>query len=307
MLKHDPSFESYFHAFLHHLMLDKGLTQNTLDAYRNDVRRYLDFLRTQGVMDITLGCSEPIRSLISTLTHYGMAASSLSRNISAIRMFHRFLLSEGISREDPTQLIDLPKRGQKLPTVLDISEVEALLNQPDLSTPLGLRDRTMLEMLYATGSRVSELTGISCGDLQPEEGTVRIFGKGSKERIVPVGDVALSWARRYIQDVRPSLVKKNLSGDILFLGFKGHPLSRVSVWKMIKGCAGAAGIQKNVSPHTLRHSFATHLLEGGADLRAVQEMLGHADISTTQIYTHLDREYLKEVIHSFHPREQRNR
>ena len=245
------------------------------------------------------------REFIVLLNTLGLAESSVVRNISSIRVFHKFLLLEELVKTDPSQNIEVPKRGRKLPVFLELQEVIQLLNQPDLSTNRGIRDRALFEFLYATGMRVSELIGISQSDLIREEKFVRVFGKGSKERIVPVGDVAFSYIDRYLKVVRPSLAKKQIGRGVLFLSMRGKPLTRMAVWKILKAYVEAAGIRKNVSPHTLRHSFATHLLEGGADLRSVQEMLGHADISTTQIYTHLDREYLKEVIQTFHPREQK--
>jgi integrase/recombinase XerD len=220
-------------------------------------------------------------------------------------MFYRFLQSEKIVTSDPTTEIEIPKRIQKLPIYLEIEEIRRLLSQPDLSEQKGIRDRAILEFLYATGVRVSELIQVSQTDIMQDEKFARVLGKGSKERLVPIGDTALAFIAAYQQTVRVNLAKKRLAGDILFLNMRGQPMSRVAVWKLIKAYVLQANIQKEVSPHTLRHSFATHLLEGGADLRSVQEMLGHADISTTQIYTHLDREYLKEVIQTFHPREQK--
>ena len=290
--------------FLDYILLDKGLSQNTLSAYKHDISRFSDLMEERGIDDLTQCRADDIRDFIVTMTNLGLSSSSLSRNISSIRMFYRYLLGEGILTADPTQNIDLPKIGRTLPVVLEIHEITQLLEQAVVSKPVGLRDRAMLEFMYATGVRVSELIGLKQADLDIEEGFVRVFGKGAKERMVPVGDVALRYVKRYAVSVRPDFAKQALGGDTLFLSVRGRKLTRVAVWKMLKAYALKAGIVKNVSPHTLRHSFATHLLEGGADLRSVQEMLGHADISTTQIYTHLDREYLKEVIHSFHPREQ---
>jgi len=232
-----------------------------------------------------------------------MSSSSLARNITSIRMFHRYLLSEDINTSDPTSQIEIPKMQKKLPIVLEIPEIEKLLNQPKPSTPKGVRDKALLEFLYATGVRVSELITVTQSNLLCEEKVVRIFGKGSKERLVPIGDVALSCVDFYLQTVRPKLAIRRLGGDTLFLSLRGRPLTRMAVWQILKHYVQQADIRKRISPHTFRHSFATHLLEGGADLRAVQEMLGHVDVSTTQIYTHLDREYLRDVIQTFHPRE----
>jgi len=302
----NPTFESLLSRFLDHLLLDKGLSKNTHAAYRNDLQRYLSFLQERGIQDIAQSRTSEIRELIRSLSEMGMASSSLARNITSIRMFHRFLLEEEILENDATTNVEVPKMGRKLPVVLEIHEVERLLEQPDFSQPKGVRDKALLEFMYATGVRVSELVGLTQSDLMEEEGFARVFGKGSKDRIVYVGEVAISTIGQYRREVRPSLAAKGRGGDVLFLSMRGRPLTRVAVWKMLKAYVLEAGIGKRVSPHTLRHSFATHLLEGGADLRSIQEMLGHADISTTQIYTHLDREYLKEVIATFHPREQKD-
>jgi len=298
-----PIYKKNLDDFIHTLIFERGLSQNTAAAYRNDIRRYLEFLQINHINTFAEINSDPVHNLIASLSHYGMSPSSLSRNISAIRMFHRFLISERFMQSDPTADVDLPKGGRKLPTVLNIQEIETILQQPDTAKSSGLRDRTLMECLYATGVRVSEIISITQYALNAEQGFVRIIGKGSKERIVPVGEVALAFLDRYCKEIRPALAAKKRAGDILFLNMRGRPLSRVWIWKMIKTYGEMAGIEKNISPHTFRHSFATHLLEGGADLRAVQEMLGHADISTTQIYTHLDREYLKEIINTYHPRE----
>ncbi len=286
-------------------MLEKGLSNNTRLAYRNDIDRYLEFLEEQNIRQIESIASRHIRNLVVLLSNLGMASSSIARNITAIRMFHRFLMNENILSFDPTDNMEVPKSGRKLPTFLEIHEIELLLSQPDVQLPKGIRDRAILETLYATGVRVSELVGIARSSIIEEEGFIRILGKGSKERLVPIGSVALEWIRKYQESVRPSLLKGIRRSDILFLSMHGRPLTRIAVWQILRSYVAQAGIEKRVSPHTLRHSFATHLLEGGADLRSVQEMLGHADISTTQIYTHLDREYLKEVIQTFHPREQK--
>jgi len=293
--------------FLDHIMLDRGLSRNTFDAYRNDLGRYMEFVEQQGVADVTRVTDEHVHALIALLGRAGMTAASLARNITAIRMLHRYMAEEGLTGEDPTIRIDMPKQTKKLPVVLDIPEIEKLMEQPDLKTSKGLRDRALLEFLYATGIRVSELVGVRQADVMEADGFARIFGKGARERLVPVGDVALEFVKKYRTDCRPQFMRARRGEDALFVSLRGRPLTRMAVWQILRMYVRQAGIEKNVSPHTLRHSFATHLLEGGADLRSVQEMLGHADISTTQIYTHLDREYLKEVIHTFHPREQANR
>ncbi len=303
----NPTFESLLNRFLDHIVLDKGLSVNTRDAYQNDLRRYLVFLQERNVQDVRRIQTQDVTELIVRMSHLGMAGTSLARNITSIRMFHRFLIGEELAEVDPTVHVEIPKMGKKLPTVMEIHEVESLLAQPDDTEPRGIRDKALLEFMYASGVRVSELVGLTQSNIMEKDGLARVLGKGSKERIVPLGDIALAAVQRYRIDVRPALMKKGrgVAGDLLFLSMWGKPLTRVAVWKLLKAYVLQAGISKNVSPHTLRHSFATHLLEGGADLRAVQEMLGHADIATTQIYTHLDREYLKEVIQTFHPREQK--
>jgi integrase/recombinase XerD len=298
-----PEFESLLSRFLNFIILNKGLSQNTQLSYRHDIRRYLLFLLEHDKKEIEQTHNKDVRELIVTLSELGMASSSIARNITSIRMFHRFLAGEGIAENDPTTNIDIPKQSRKLPVFLEIPEVLALLKSIDLTQSRGIRDRALLEFMYATGVRVSEAIGITQSEFMMEDGFVRIFGKGSKERLVPVGEIAIYYIHKYCQEIRTSLAQRGKSSDALFLSMRGRPLTRMAVWKILRAYAIEAGITKTVSPHTLRHSFATHLLEGGADLRSVQEMLGHADISTTQIYTHLDREYLKEVIQTFHPRE----
>lgn len=304
MAEIDHTFKILLDRFLAHILLDRGLSSNTQCAYGNDLGRYLSFLCDRDIKDPTSIRYQDIRDLIFTLSSLGMSASSLARNLTSIRMFHRFLIEAGLTDDDPTEHIDLPRKSKSLPTVLNIEEVDLLMAQPDLQTSKGIRDRAILEFLYATGARVSELVNVRPSDFSFEEGWVRLFGKGSRERLVPVGELSLKYIRHYLERERTIRRKAGRGGDTLFLNMRGEPISRVAVWKIIKTYTVQAGIRKNVSPHTLRHSFATHLLEGGADLRSVQEMLGHTDISTTQIYTHLDREYLKEVIRTFHPREQ---
>lgn len=307
MLTKNSTYEYLCSKFLDYILFDKGLSKNTQAAYELDLTRYLDYLDKCGISSIREVSSHSIKKYIALLTEIGLASASLARNISTIRIFHRYILGEGITETDVTVNIESPKTGRILPVVLEIQEVEKLLRQPDITKKKGLRDRTMFEFLYATGVRVSELISVKQSDIIEKEGFVKIFGKGSKERIVPVGDTALSFIEKYKISVRKKISIKGKAGDILFLSMHpGGGLSRVAVWKILKNYVKMAEIDKKVSPHTFRHSFATHLLEGGADLRSVQEMLGHSDISTTQIYTHLDREYLKEVIETFHPREQKD-
>jgi integrase/recombinase XerD len=292
--------------YLHYLLLEKNASKNTIASYRLDITRYLEFLRRTRVRNLDDITERHASRFVGALHDLGLSPRSITRTISAIKGFHRFLLGDGITQSDPTALMEAPKTARNLPDVLTQEEVEAILRRP-AATPLDrknlwIRDRAILEMLYATGVRVSELVGLKQTHLLAEEGIIRVFGKGSKERIVPIGRSALEWVERYQKEMRPHLPGKGRTDDRLFLNARGGPISRMTVWTIVTGNAKGAGITKEVHPHTFRHSFATHLLEGGADLRAVQEMLGHADISTTQIYTHVDREYLKEVHRTFHPR-----
>ena len=301
MAKRDNSLERYLEIFLNHLTLERGLSDNSIDAYARDLKRYLQYLNDLGLAEPDRIQRPAIVDFIEQLVQAGLAPASVARTISAVRGFHRFLVSEGFSKTDPGEQLEAPRLKRGLPGVLDVHEVESLLKQPDTSRPLGLRDRAMLELMYACGLRITELLTLRESDLFLEQGFVRCWGKGSKERVIPVGAIAQSWVKRYLDQVRPRWAKPGLS-QTLFLNRRGGHLSRMGFWKILRRYAQKAGIRKRVHPHILRHSFATHLLEGGADLRSVQEMLGHADISTTQIYTHVDREYLKEVHRQFHPR-----
>ena len=298
------SIQSPLDDFLNFLRMERSLSFNTVQSYENDLKRYIRFLEDREILEVKEVRPDHIKKFLSLLLQLGLVPSSLARNLTAIRMFHKYLVGENLVRTNPTDMIDAPKLSKYLPDVLDQNEVEKLLTQPDETTPLGSRDKALLEFMYATGVRVSEVIHFKQSDLFPKEQVIRVFGKGSKERIVPIGRSALRYVGIYQRTTRIILVKQADSKDFLFLNSRGRSISRMGVWKIIKSYAQRAGIKKNVSPHTLRHSFATHLLEGGADLRAVQEMLGHSDISTTQIYTHVDRSYLKEVHRSFHPREQ---
>lgn len=284
------------------LLLEKGVTARTYESYGHDLRMYAASLARRSIRQPQGITREHISDFLGDLRAAGLSSRSVARALAAVRGFHRFLLSEGHGTVDPTEDIDSPKRSSALPDVLSVREVETLLDQPDLKRPLGVRDRAILETLYATGMRVSELLELKQSDVHASEGLVLVYGKGSKERFVPIGAVALDWIARYQARVRPTLTKGRAAGDILFLNARGGRLSRTTLWQLVSTCARRARLSSKVHPHTLRHSFATHLLEGGADLRVVQEMLGHADIATTQIYTHIDREYLKEVHRTFHPR-----
>lgn len=295
--------QSYLTEFLDFLRVERNASINTINSYQNDLDRYLAFLKSQGIAGWNEIGPSTILELVHQLQDIGFASTSLARNLSAIRMFHRFLVMEDYTENDPTVNLSFPKQAKNLPHTLNQFEIEAILKQPDFSEPKGIRDKAMLECMYATGTRVSELLSLQCSDLYFQQGFVRVFGKGSKERIVPIGEQAIDATNEYLTNVRPIISKTGRSGDILFLNWQGRQLTRMGFWKILRNYVNLSGVDKHVSPHTFRHSFATHLIEGGADLRAVQEMLGHADISSTQIYTHLDREYLKEVHHNFHPRE----
>ena len=296
-----PLLMDALRRFLDHVGLERGLSDNTTGAYERDLTRYLGVVTDLGITTPEGISQQDVSALLNLLAEMGLEASSVARNLTAVRMFHRFLVAEGFADVDPTEHIKPPKLGRKLPSVLNIYEIERLMLATDLETPLGIRDRALLEILYGAGLRVSELIALSRSDLFFDVEVIRVFGKGSRERVVPIGSEGIEWVTMYLNNIRPTLMKPQ-SGNEVFLNFRGGKLSRMGIWKILKQYVKVAGIDKKVSPHTMRHSFATHLLEGGADLRAVQEMLGHADISTTQIYTHVDREYLKEVHKTFHPR-----
>ncbi|MBN2427054.1 MAG: site-specific tyrosine recombinase XerD [Deltaproteobacteria bacterium] len=287
--------------FLNYLTVERGLSRNTLEAYGRDLGGYLDFLENQGgasLQEVT-----PVRILyfLSYLQGRGLSPRSRARALVALRMFHKFLLAEGICTENPAARIEAPQTVQVLPDVLTPSEVDRLLGVVCPDSPLNLRDRAMLELLYATGLRVSELIALRFKDLQLDVGYLVAFGKRNKQRVVPIGESAREALKQYLDEGR-CLLCKNESTDFIFLNQSGKSLTRQGFWKIIKRRASQAGITKNIMPHTLRHSFATHLLDNGADLRSVQTMLGHADISTVQIYTHVTRERLKQIHKEYHPR-----
>jgi integrase/recombinase XerD len=290
-----------FDLFLHHLRIERGLSGNTVDNYALDLRAYLAFLAARGVRHLSQVTGLQVREHLAALGSNGLGARSVARHLSAIKSLHRHLVEEGDLPADPARDVHPPKLPQRLPEWLSLPEVDALLAAPDLSTPRGLRDRAMLELMYACGLRVSELCTLRLGDLVEDPGLVRVFGKGSKERLVPVGRSAIQHTDAYLRAGRAVLLGERKS-PYLFVGARRPRVGRAGFWRDIQRWAQKAGIQKAVSPHKLRHSFATHLLERGADLRAVQEMLGHASIATTQIYTHIDRAHLKEVHRRFHPR-----
>ena len=288
-------------AFLRFLQQQRGLAANTLDAYHRDLRRYLECLDRQGIKALAEVRQEHVAMLLRLLHDMGLKSSTMARNLTSIRRFHQFLLPSGIASHDPTENLDVPRLERRLPDYLTVDEVDRLLSASDISDPLGLRDRAILELLYATGLRVSELLALERRALSFDSALLHIAGKKPRERLIPIGRPALLYLENYIRDVRPKLVCPD-SGDTVFLNARGRALSRMSIWKIIRAAAQKIRLDKDASPQILRHSFAAHLLEGGASLRAVQELLGHADISTTQIYARIDIGYLKDVHRTYHPR-----
>ena len=284
-----------------YLGLEAGGSRHTVENYTRDVRRFAEWAGARGRRDPQAVTAPDVRAFVYALKDLGLATATIRRQISALRAYYRFLVGEGHAVRDPTERIETPKGWRTLPTVLSVPEIERLIAAPGGEGPLPLRDRALLELGYATGARVSELVGLSLQDLLYEDGLVRVLGKGSKQRLVPLGRRALGQVALYVRESRAALDRGRSRGR-LFLNARGTPLSRVGAWGIIKQATARAGLTKRVTPHTLRHTFATHLLEGGADLRAVQEMLGHADLSTTQLYTHVDRDYLRSVHRQFHPR-----
>lgn len=287
--------------FLNYLRVERGLAPQTLEAYSRDLAKLSDWLASRKIDDLTQVQRSDILDFIAELHHRKLNNKTITRNLVTVRGLFRFMRRERYMKHNPTEDVDAPKVWRKVPEVLSVQEVEALLNAPEGSTPGEVRDRAMLELLYATGVRISELVGLSVNDVDLQACTVKAYGKGRKERIIPMSTEAAKRIRTYATDARPQLLKDRET-DALFLNRSGRRLSRQGFWKLLKNYAAKAGIKKNISPHKLRHSFATHLLERGADLRSVQTMLGHADISTTQIYTQVNRVRLKEVHEKFHPR-----
>lgn len=288
--------------YLHYLTIERGLSQNTRKSYERDLEQYLTFLTEQHIKDWQAVDRVLILSFLQQLQQSGKSSATIIRMVSSLRRFHQFLRQERFTDHDPMQHIDSPKKQQKLPDTLSLSEVERLIETPDTKEVLGIRDRAILEVMYATGLRVSELIGLQLKDLHLSMGLLQTTGKGDKERIVPLGDLAIQWIETYLEEARPFLTRKHPEESHLFVNNHGKQLSRQGIWKNLKALVRKAGITKNVTPHTLRHSFATHLLESGADLRTVQELLGHADISTTQIYTHITKKRMTEVYKQHFPR-----
>ena len=287
--------------YINYLVFEKGLSEKTIESYSRDLVRYLEFLGSKGIKHISDADTPLILKHLIALRDAGLGSKSCARHLVTLRGFYRFLVHEKVLEYDPARLVDLPKSGLKLPDVLSVSEVNLLLNIPDTKKPLGKRNAAMIELLYAAGLRVSELVNLDFLNVNLEACFVRVLGKGSKERVVPIGVYAKDKIDDYIKNARPLILKNNVS-RYLFVARAGKPMTRQGFWKLLKHYAQQSGIKKKIAPHSLRHSFASHLLEGGADLRTVQVMLGHVDISTTQIYTHVAREHLKQMHEKFHPR-----
>lgn len=288
-------------GFVEYLAFEKGASPRTVEAYKRDLARMVEWATLKGAGSPAAVDPAALRAFVYHLKDLGLAPSSIRRSVSAIRTYFAYLSGEGVVERDPSGRLETPRRWRTLPAVLSAADVRRLLDAASLDSPLALRDRAMLELAYGSGLRVSEWISTKVNDVALDEGVVRVFGKGGKERIVPMGRSAIGAVALYMRALRPEL-ERGAGKGILFLNARGKPLTRMGAWEILRKHVKRAGIKVRVTPHTLRHSFATHLLEGGADLRAVQEMLGHVDISTTQIYTHVDREYLRSVHKQFHPR-----
>jgi integrase/recombinase XerD len=301
MSPHRRQTDEHINLFVESLIVERGMSRNTAEAYSTDARQWAEYLRSKGKWAFPAADRDDVWAYLETLRKRGLARTSVSRKQSSLRQLYRFLAREGLSAADPTADIDAPRRHRQIPEVLNAQECQRLLEAPDPSTDRGLRDMAMLYLLYATGLRVSEMTSLRLQDIHWEMQAIRTIGKGNKERLIPVAGPALALLGRYIADIRPKVAARG-DDDAVFLNNRGRGFSRVGVWKIIKRHAVEAGIKRRVTPHTIRHSFATHLLEGGADLRAIQEMLGHADLSTTEIYTHTSDAHLRETYDTKHPR-----
>lgn len=295
-------WQPYKKGFKAYLQLERSLSENSVDAYLHDVELLTQWMLLQGLQKNPAAVvQEDLQQFLKAIAEMGMGANSQARIISGLRAFFKYAMLEQIVQQNPTELLEAPKLKRALPEVLSFGEIEAIIGGIDQSSPEGVRNKAMLETLYSCGLRVSELVNLQLSQLYMDVGFVRVFGKGSKERLVPIGRDAIKYIQLYRDNVRVHVPLQKGEEDMVFLNNRGRRLSRVMVFLIIKAMAAKAGITKNISPHTFRHSFATHLVEGGADLRAVQEMLGHESITTTEIYTHLDREYLRETLHRFHP------
>ena len=297
-----PKAENFLQDFINYLRVERNLAKNTQQAYREDLVDFWSYLDQQSIHDPVKIDHKVLTGYARDLKKRGMAETSVARHFSSLRAYYRFLVMEGHLETDPTQYLDSPKLPASLPKILNVEDIELLLEAIETDTALGLRDRALFELMYAAGMRVSEVCSLTIEQVLLDEDLLLIRGKGNKERVVPLGAEAKKWLIEYLEHGRPLLSKRYFTAGIIFLNNRGQALQRKGIWFILKKLATRAGLEKPVSPHVFRHSFATHLLEGGADLRIVQEMLGHVDISTTQIYTHLDSSYLKEVHSSFHPR-----
>jgi len=295
------SWEKSIIEFKSYLKIERSLSDNTIDSYLRDVRKLSDFSKEKNLNELQITRTE-VKEFIADINKEGISARSQSRIISGIKAFYKYLILEDYLKVNPTELIESPKIGMKLPDTLSVIEIDSLISAIDLSHPQGERNRAILEVLYSCGLRVSELTNLKLSNIRFKEGYVKVVGKGNKERFAPIGGVAIKFLKIYLKEIRTHQDIKKGSEDIVFLNRRGKQLTRVMIFTIIKDLATKIGMKKKISPHTFRHSFATHLIEGGADLRAIQEMLGHESITTTEIYTHLDREYLREAIIQFHPR-----
>lgn len=296
-------WQSYINAFKNYLKLERSLAENSVEAYLHDAEKLHEYiLLTDPALSPMQVSEKQLLNFLMYLGELGLAAHSQARMLSGLKSFFKYLLLENLIQHDPTQLLEAPKLGRKLPDTLSFPEIEAMLDAVDLSTPGGTRDRAILEVLYSSGLRVSELLGLRLTNCYFTEGFIRVLGKGDKVRLVPIGQDAMHYTRLYVDHIRSALDVQKGDEDTIFLNRRGSQLSRITVFTTIKKLAAEVGIKKTISPHTFRHSFATHLIEGGADLRAVQQMLGHESITTTEIYTHLDRDYLQQTLKEYHPR-----
>jgi integrase/recombinase XerD len=294
--------EQFVKEFISILRYEKNLSDNTAVSYQSDLKMFLEFLKAKEIADYNDISASTLSEFFNEQRKASLSNTTTARYMTTLKKFFAFLEENKFIEKNPTAMLGKVKLARKLPSVLSFEEIEKILNAPNTEESGGLRDKAILELFYSSGLRVSELINLKTNDIYFEEEVVRVFGKGSKERIVPIGNSAIYWVKEYLTKTRPIFEKKEKSGGIIFLNKRGTKLSRMSIWKIVDRYAKEAGLQKEIHPHLFRHSFATHLLEGGADLRAVQEMLGHSDISTTQIYTHVDRQYIKQIHKDHHPR-----
>lgn len=298
----ETNFIQFLHEYLAYLKFEKNLSIHSVNSYESDISKFLFHLNAKNIVDLNEINSKYISEYFELLRDVGISSSTSARYLSALKGFFKYLASQEYIERDPAEILSARITERKLPSVLSFDEISKITESPDTSRILGLRDRAILELFYSCGLRVSELINIKINDLFFDDEVIRVLGKGSKLRIIPIGSTAVEWINEYLVRGRPSLEKRMKSENIIFLNNRGTKLSRMGIWKIVDKYVNESGVDKEVHPHTFRHSFATHLLEGGADLRAVQEMLGHSDISTTQIYTHIDKDYVKQMHKDYHPR-----